>query len=595
MNCEPITDTVKAFEFHALNISAREVRTGVQEYAIDLYKRGFNVFPIPTAHDWNLRGEEKKPYILEPLYRNRLHYLESCHCLTCYQYNFLTLFENSNIAIMCGATSSNLLSVDCDSQAAYDFIGGELARRGLVFPRVWTFKSGRGGGHYLMRILEGEAKNIPQKQSKFDDVQVWASRHFIIVPPSIHPNGTLYEWQTPEPLTMLPYATLPAVNVSALDWLGVTLKKYRKSENEDDINGLPEYAKNLSHASRDTLKHGVKHGGRNSALWNLACDLVGIGLDKDATETALNFAADNCEPPYPSDKKDTPIHVIVKYAFSQERKPSRSYQSRKKTGGAVQDWQRAQAFAMAYDWRKNFGGVSSYARRVYHACIERARLDSRSKVFRAAVREVSKHAGLRTDRVSRYLRLLAGRNSDYKGRPLFKNVTAEPLLKWQGEEDSGAYKFSFVLGEAVNAIPAQYKNTDILLCGNCITESNTLPVTDAEANAFHKLGMYAFGIWRALLAQPAKSRYELAKRLSVSPHTVKATVTRLVSAGLVVFSQSEGLYIANQLTDTQLAIIAADRGTQSKAQEKRERFMLEREKHTNKLVFEAKDWYKKNR
>ncbi len=587
------TQTRTAFELHALAISAcAEVAplSGVQEYAIDLYKRGFNVFPIPTAHDWNLRGEEKKPYKLEPLYRNRLHYVEGCHCLTCYKYNFVTLFEHSNIAIMCGATSGNMLSVDCDSQESFKFIGDELTRRGLTF---WAFTSHRGG-QYLLRVIEGEAANIAQKQSKVEDVQIWGSRHFVIVPPSIHPKGTMYQWQTPEPLLMLPHDTLKAVNVDALGWLGVTLKKYSKSDNEDDINGLPEYAKNLSHASRDTLKHGAKLGGRNSALWHLACDLVGIGLDEAATEDALNFAAGNCEPPYPSDKKDTPIQTMLEYAFSKERKPSRSYQSRKKPGGAVQDWQRAQAFAMSYDWRGNFGGASSYARRVYYACIERARLDSRSKVLRAAAREVAKGAGMNKETAARYMRLLAGKNYDRKGRPLFKHITAKPLLKWEGEEASGAYKFAFVFGDGDSAKSVQYKDIDILLYGNCTTENNTLPVTDAEANAFHGLGAYAFKIWRDLCARSAKSLYEIAKRLSVSQNTTKATVTRLVSAGLVVFSQSEGLYSGNPLTDAQLAIIAVDRGTQNKAQEKRDRDRLDRERHANKLVYEAKDWYKKN-
>jgi DNA-binding transcriptional regulator YhcF (GntR family) len=193
---------------------------------------------------------------------------------------------------------------------------------------------------------------------------------------------------------------------------------------------------------------------------------------------------------------------------------------------------------------------------------------------------------MRTDRVSKYLRV-------FTGKPLFKKSPLEPLLTWEGTEKSGAYKFSFIFSAGSSAIVAQYKDIDILLCDICTTENNTLPATDAEVNAFHGLGVYAFKVWRALLAQPAKSLYEIAKRLSVSPHTVKATVTRLVSAGLVVFSQSEGLYIGNQLTDGQLAIVAADRGTQNKAQEKRQRFTLEREKHANKLVFEAKSWYKR--
>jgi DNA-binding transcriptional regulator YhcF (GntR family) len=571
--------------------------SGIQEYAVTLYRRGFNVFPVPSAHDWNARGEGKKPYILEPLFRNRMHYREGCTCPTCQRHNFVELFEGSNLAIMCGTTSGNLLSIDCDTKAAYDFIGGELERRGLVFPKVWTFTSGRGGGHYLLRVLEGEAADIPQNQSKFDDVQVWASRHFVIVPPSVHPNGTLYQWRTPEPLLMLPHETLPAVSVNALDWLGVRLKTFSKS-NEDDLNGLPEYAKNLSHASRDTLKHGAKQGGRNSALWNLACDLVGIGLSRGEVEDALTLAANNCQPPYPSDTKDAPIKTIVRYAFSKERKPSRKYQ--KRIHGAVQDWQRAQAFALTYDWHGNFGAVAHYARRVYMACIERARLDARSSVFRAAVREVARHAGMNKDTAAKYMRLLAGRNYDSKGRPLFKCAPAEPLLKWQGEEASGAYVFSFVFGgdgAGSSAKSVQYPLTDILLSELCTTENRTpaaqnrTPATDAEADAFHGLGAYAFAVWRELCSRPAASLYDIAKRLAISRHTAKDTVTRLAAAGLVTYSRAEGLYIGEPMTDAQLAIIAANRGTAGKAAERRERDTLEREKHVNRLVYKAKRRY----
>jgi hypothetical protein len=492
--------------------------TGVQEYAIDLYERGFNVFPIPSAHDWNLRGETKKtPYKVEPLYRNRMHYVKGCECSTCRQYNFVTLFEDSNIAIMCGANSGNLLSVDCDSQEAFKSMGDELTRRGLEF---WAFTSHRGG-QYLLRIVEGEAANIPQEKSKFDDVQVWGYRHLVVIPPSIHPKGTVYTWLSPEPLNMLPRDTLQAVSIDALDWLGVTLEKFSKSEKENDTNGLPEYAKNLSHASRHTLKHGANYGGRNSALTALSAELVGIGLDEDEVESALQMAADNCTPPY--NDRDHKIDPLIKWAFSKDRKPSRKYES--KVSKTIQDWQRAQAFAMSFDWRADFGGKAFYARRVFNACIKRARLDSRSKVFRAAGREVSTLANMPLKTVQRYLRLLVGYG----------------LLIQTDNEASGANVYSF----GTSAICPQYSNIDILLMSNCTTEKNAFLTdgegTDGERDAFHGLGVYAYSIWRDLLVTPAKNAYQLAKRLNLNIHTVGKTLARLVLVRLASYSQSEGL------------------------------------------------------
>src|SRR5271157_3197635 len=507
------TDIQTQFERHALTISARaEVKslTGVQEYAIDLYERAFNVFPIPSAHDWKLRGETKKtPYKLEPLFRNRLHYVKDCGCSTCRRYNFVTLFENSNIAIMTGATSGNLLSVDCDSQESFKSMGDDLTKCGLPF---WAFTSHKGG-QYLLRVLEGEAANIPQEKSKFEEVQFWGYRHFVVIPPSIHPKGTVYKWLTPEPLNMLPRETLQAVSVDALDWLGVTLKKTSKAE--DDLTGMPEYAKNLSHASLKTLKHGAKQGGRNSALVALAADLVGIGLTEDETESALRLAANNCMPVY--DDREHRLEPILKWAFSHDRKPSRKYQV--KVSHEVQDWQQAQAFASSFDWRAEFSGKSSYARRAFDACIERARLDCRSKVFRASARDIAILATVNKATASAYLRLFVSHG----------------LLSHTDNEASGANVFEF--GTMTKAV--QYSNIDILLYGNRHSQN------DIERNAFHGLGVYAYSIWRDLLVEPAKNVYQIAKRLKLNNETVRKTIKRLVLAGLVSYSQSESLYIGN--------------------------------------------------
>ncbi len=413
----------------------------------------------------------------------------------------------------------------------------------------------------MLRLIEGEAVNIPQEKSHFEDVQFWGYRHFVVIPPSIHPKGTVYKWLSPEPLNMLPRETLPAVSVPALDWLGVMLKRTRKAE--DDLTGLPEYAKNLSHASRDTLRHGAKEGGRNSALVALAADLVGIGLTEDEVEFALRMAANNCVPVY--DDRDHRIEPILKWAFSQERKPSRKYQV--KVSHEVQDWQRAQVFASSFDWRAEFGGKSSFARRVFNACIERARLDCRSKVFRAAVRDISILADMGKDTASAYLSLLVSHG----------------LLSNTDNEASGANVFEF--GTMTKAV--QYSNIDILLYGNRHSQNDT------ERDAFHGLGIHAYSIWRNLLVEPAKNAYQIAKRLKLNNETVRKTVKRLVLVGLVSYSQSESVYIGNAMTDAQLERIAADRGTQNRTKEKRAQFKAEREKYANRVIAKAKDWYKR--
>src|SRR5215207_8249792 len=115
-------------------------RTDIQSTAIDLYERGFNVFPLPTAHDWILRAENgnitKHPYPIrmQKVYASRLHF----------DPGFIELFDRSNLGAMCGRTSGNLLAIDCDSQKAFEYLGKELTARITPF---WAITSHRGGAY----------------------------------------------------------------------------------------------------------------------------------------------------------------------------------------------------------------------------------------------------------------------------------------------------------------------------------------------------------------------------------------------------------------------------------------------------------------
>lgn len=257
------TDTQKAFELHALKMArASEPLTGTQRRAIDLHKRGFNPFPMPHASK-----EPFKNTSLKRLYNSRVHLcgdgVEPCkHTRTAPTFASL-FYGRKNTAVMCGKTSKNLLAIDCDSQSAYETKGKELDALALPY---WTFTSHRGGC-YLLRIVEGEAVNIPQDKSKFEDVQFWGNSHYVVVPLSVHPSGTVYEWRgNTEPSFYFAndYDTLPAVSVTALEWLDVTLLKDEKKPFE--MFGLSAEYSVLSKRDRETLGQGAKYGARNSRL-----------------------------------------------------------------------------------------------------------------------------------------------------------------------------------------------------------------------------------------------------------------------------------------------------------------------------------------
>jgi hypothetical protein len=366
------TATIQALQMEVKALS------DVQETALDLYARGLNVFPVPSAWEWRAKdpkGHKKPPYIVRPLFYSRMHHSE--------RVDFTPLFERANIALMMGRTSGNLLAIDCDSQAAFEMIGKELDARSLPY---WAIVSHRGGP-YLLRLAEGEAANMPAGQTPYQDVEIWGNCHYIVIPPSIHPQGTVYQWATPEPRQYIPAGeNVASISVLDLNWLGVELvKKARKKWQEPELYGLPEWGVKLSRKNRQIYAHGANEGQRNIRLTALAYDLAGCEIDYHAAQTTLLEAADRCNPPYP--KRDT--LAILRSAYSQDREPARK-------GGqnaTVKIWQKAEAFAQSYNWRETFGRRAITREAVYLACVERSCCDN-SDVFRASIREVAEIASV---------------------------------------------------------------------------------------------------------------------------------------------------------------------------------------------------------
>jgi len=337
--------------------------TDTQATAVDLYRRGFNVFPLPSAYEWRGRPgykddpNKKPPYLAEPLFTARLH-LCAPECRHALPHEFTALFERANIGLMTGRTSDNLLAIDCDSPATFETIGAELTRRALPF---WAITSHRGGA-YLLRLAEGEAAN--SHETKFQDVQIWGNRHYIVIPPSIHPQGTVYQWRTPEPrYYLLPGASIPPVSVTALDWLGVTLK--RGKWQAPDLFGLPPELAALSYRNRQTLATGALEGQRNARLTAAAYDLAGCEIPYEISESVILQTAERCTPEYP--QRDT--LAILRSAYKKPNvTPAReSGRDNECFAPTAKTWQRAATFAASFDWRKTYGRKANSHRAVFLA------------------------------------------------------------------------------------------------------------------------------------------------------------------------------------------------------------------------------------
>lgn len=152
-------------------------------------------------------------------------------------------FEGANIAAVCGTVSGGIVVVDADSSEAI----AELKKRGL--PRTCVVKT-RRGFHYYFRtskvVKSGKLTSIPE-------VDVKGEGSVVILPPSIHPEGTVYTW----------YSGLSPRNIA--------------------IAPLPEWIeKETGSSSSIAIKSaiaGVEQGQRNVSLTRLIGTWLKNGFD----------------------------------------------------------------------------------------------------------------------------------------------------------------------------------------------------------------------------------------------------------------------------------------------------------------------------
>ena len=543
----------------ALDLGGVEVARGldfapkasVQLTAINLHKRGLNVFPIPRGY--------KEPYLLRPLFFARLHRCGR-ECRIQHAPSFESIFEYQNIAVMMGRTSENLFAIDCDTQADFRGMGAELDRRGLSY---WATKSAKGG-HYFMRLAEGEAANNATLVG-WKNVQIWGTRHFTVLPPSIHPSGVLYEWHTQDPYRLPIEEKPPLVSIQALDWLGVERATSGKKWEAPELLGLPAWTVNLSRNNRRILASAINgaitEGQRNFELTKPAYDIASLidagELNYQDGINLLEEAAEGVDYPL-KDIRSTLRSAMNKNGLESARK-----------GGKTQiaEWQKALEFARDYDWQ---GRSRHTDKAVFLACCERARLDPGRGGFRASAREIAKLANKTAKTCSLALRRL---------------VRAK-LLIYANIDPSGANRFKFG-----GVCRSYYTNT--LHCSNSVvtTTPHKLTKTPAEEDVFGRLGAVSWAVYNHLLESYENSYKAIAEGANLNRSSVARVLKRsktspsldgvLIRYGLVIYTPAENSYKAELASNDKLERIAAALGVLGKSAKRKRLYVTEREIRVN--------------
>lgn len=197
---------------------------------------------------------------------------------------------DANVGVATGSTSGFwVLDLD-EKRGGPDWLREQEHARGQL-PRTVQQRTGGGGEHLLFALPEG--RQIRNRVSVAPGVDVRGDGGYIVVAPSIHPNGRGYFWDIARHPLEVPLAPAP-------EWL---LKLVLRSA--DRIPTPPSEWRKL-------ITDGVVEGSRNDSITRLAGHLLRKGVDPDvAHDLLLAWNESRCHPPLDRDEVATAVDSIA--------------------------------------------------------------------------------------------------------------------------------------------------------------------------------------------------------------------------------------------------------------------------------------------
>ena len=154
---------------------------GLLAFAMDYAGRGWLVFPLPPRAKIPSAGSQGFKDASRDLEQIRKWWTES---------------PNANIGLACNI--SQILAVDVDEDEEKNHHGIEdwnkIVKQYHIDDNTWTNITGRGGMHILYKVPVNIKIKPPKNLLNCESIDLkWNG--YIILPPSVHPNGKKYEWE----------------------------------------------------------------------------------------------------------------------------------------------------------------------------------------------------------------------------------------------------------------------------------------------------------------------------------------------------------------------------------------------------------------
>lgn len=194
-----------------------------------------------------------------------------------------------NLAVRTGKTSGFIV-IDVDGPEGEKSINDLQVLYGPL-PSTVQQKTGGGGRHLL---FEYPGPGIKNKVNIAPGIDVRGDGGYIVIAPSRHSSGNLYQWEPKHMPGEIPFAELPPW------WLG-----FLSGENEKTVT-----------APQTFRIEGpvIPEGSRNRTLFELACSLRAKGLPESAIWAALTTTnAERCTPPLDGEELETTFRSAMRY------------------------------------------------------------------------------------------------------------------------------------------------------------------------------------------------------------------------------------------------------------------------------------------
>jgi len=239
--------------------------TQIYDGAKRLYEEGFSILP--------LRQCSKKPRVPWKDLQNRTATEEEID-------QWWTEDPSGNVGVI---TGHGYCVVDADSEEAAKWVDKNLPRT------PWRVKTGRGWHYYFSVVWQ--IRNIVNESGKVD---IRGIGGYVVAPPSIHEDGSVYTWHRDPGTEGWSVEDLPRLtmdNARSIEALGVPdfskSNSPSKSQNEIDLNSVKLKAKPVP----------VAVGGRNNAAASLVGQWISDGLDESQVwEKLSDWNSTNPEP-----------------------------------------------------------------------------------------------------------------------------------------------------------------------------------------------------------------------------------------------------------------------------------------------------------